>query len=115
MKKAAILVDGEWFRRSLEIALKGQLPHGVTADVLHKNALLALSPDEELFRLFYFKRIVDRVILISGDTDMIPAMKLARREGVQVVLVDVAPAQGSSLSKALDEDTDLCRAITPVP
>ena len=48
MKKAAILVDGEWFRRSLEIALKGQLPHGVTADVMYKNALLALGPDEEL-------------------------------------------------------------------
>lgn len=31
------------------------------------------------------KRIVDRIILISGDTDMILAMKLARREGVQVV------------------------------
>ena len=42
MKKAAIMLDGEWFGRSLEIALK---------------------------------RIVDRVILISGDTDMIPAMK----------------------------------------
>jgi uncharacterized LabA/DUF88 family protein len=54
MKKAAILVDGEWFRRSLEIALKGQLPHGVTADVMYKNALLALGSDEELFRLFYY-------------------------------------------------------------
>jgi hypothetical protein len=51
MKKAAILVDGEWFRRSLDIALKGQLPQGVTADVMYKNALLALAPDEELFRL----------------------------------------------------------------
>ena len=54
MKKTAILVDGEWFRRSLEIALKGQLPHGVTADVMYKNALLALGSDEELFRLFYY-------------------------------------------------------------
>lgn len=215
MKKAAILIDGEWFRRSLEIALKGQLPHGVTADVMYKNARLALAPDEELFRLFYYdcppyqgketnpidkstvdframkkfqsrslflsemkakdfvalrlgiarnrgwtlsdsyirraiagtppnppqandvflaleqkgvdmrigidvatltlKRIVDRIILVSGDTDMIPAMKLARREGVQVVLVEVASPQGMSLPKHLDEDTDLCRVITPKP
>jgi len=215
VKKAAILIDGEWFRRSLGIALKGQLLHGVTADVMYKNALLALAPDEELFRLFYYdcppyqgketnpidksvvdfrstkafqsrnlflsemkskdfvalrlgiarnrgwtlrdayirnaikgptpnpvqaadvflaleqkgvdmrigidvatltlKRIVDRIILISGDTDMIPAMKLARREGVQVVLVEVASPQGMSLSKHLDEDTDLCRVITPKP
>lgn len=41
MKKTAILVDGEWFRRSLEIALKGQLPHGVTADVMYKRAARA--------------------------------------------------------------------------
>ena len=61
------------------------------------------------------KGIVDRVILISGDTDMIPAMKLARREGVQVVLVEVFSPQGMSLSKHLDEDTDLCRVITPKP
>ncbi len=61
------------------------------------------------------KRIVDRVILVSGDTDMIPAMKLARREGVQVVLVEVLSPQGKALSKHLDEDTDLCRTITPKP
>lgn len=211
MKRAAILVDGEWFRRSLDIALKGRLPNGVTADVMYRNALLALSPDEELFRLFYYdcppyqgketnpidksvvdfkaqkkfqarnlflsefktkdhvamrmgvaknrgwtltdafirqaitglpakppqasdvflsleqkgvdmrigidvatlslKRIVERIILISGDTDLIPAMKLARREGVQVVLVELT----MPLAKSLDEDADLVRSITPVP
>lgn len=33
------------------------------------------------------KRVVDRIILVAGDRDFIPAMKFARREGVQVVLV----------------------------
>lgn len=33
------------------------------------------------------KGIVDRVILVTADSDFIPAMKFARREGVQVVLV----------------------------
>jgi len=56
------------------------------------------------------KRIVERIILISGDTDMIPAMKLARREGVQVVLVEI----GITLSKSLDEDADLVRVLKPV-
>ncbi len=215
MKKTAILVDGEWFRHCLEDALKGSLPNGVTADVMYRNALLALGKDEELFRLFYYdcppyqgketnpidkskvdfgtskkfqarslflsemkakdfvalrlgiakkrgwtlsetyirraitgsypnppqandvflsleqkgvdmrigidvatlslKKIVERIILISGDTDMIPAMKLARREGVQVALVDVQSPQGSCLSKSLDEDTDLVRCIIPKP
>jgi len=33
------------------------------------------------------KRIVDRIILVTADSDFVPAMKFARREGVQVVLV----------------------------
>jgi len=215
MKKVAILIDGEWFRRSLSDAMDGSLPNGVTADVLYRNALLALAKDEDLFRIFYYdcppydgkdsnpidktpvdfraqakfqarsrflaelstkdfialrlgiarnrgwtlcdsyirraiktttphpvqaadvflaleqkgvdmrigidvatltlKRIVDRIILISGDTDMIPAMKLARREGVQVVLVEVKSSKSSTLSRAMDEDADLVRLIRPVP
>lgn len=30
---------------------------------------------------------VDRLILVSGDTDCVPAMKYARKAGIQVVLV----------------------------
>jgi uncharacterized LabA/DUF88 family protein len=33
------------------------------------------------------KRIVDRIILVAVDSDFVPAMKFARREGLQVVLV----------------------------
>jgi uncharacterized LabA/DUF88 family protein len=33
------------------------------------------------------KRIGDRIILVTADSDFIPAMKFARREGVQIVLV----------------------------
>ena len=32
-------------------------------------------------------RLVDRLVLISGDTDLIPAMKLCRKRGIQVVIV----------------------------
>lgn len=32
------------------------------------------------------KRIVDKLVLVTGDTDFIPAMKFARREGVQVIV-----------------------------
>lgn len=37
MKKVAILIDGEWFRRGLDMALKGRLQNGVTAEVLYRN------------------------------------------------------------------------------
>lgn len=33
------------------------------------------------------KRIVERIVLVTADSDFVPAMKFARREGVQVVLV----------------------------
>lgn len=33
------------------------------------------------------KGLVDRIVLVTGDSDFIPAMKFARREGVQIVLV----------------------------
>ncbi|MEM1043202.1 MAG: NYN domain-containing protein [Bacteroidota bacterium] len=35
------------------------------------------------------KRIVDKLILVTADSDFVPAMKFARREGVQVVLVNL--------------------------
>ncbi len=57
------------------------------------------------------KRQVDRIVLLSGDTDMVPAMKLARREGVQVVVVAVG---GTRISPELIEDADILRAIQPV-
>jgi len=33
------------------------------------------------------KRIVERIVLVTGDSDFIPAMKFARIEGIQIVLV----------------------------
>lgn len=210
MKKVALLVDGEWFRRRLDDALADKLPKGVTADVMYRNAVSILENNEEIFRIFYYdcppfdgietnpidgskiefrklakyaarhrflhefkskdfvamrmgiakqrgwtltesyikkaisgrnrplqasdvllsveqkgvdmrigidaatlslKRIVDRIILISGDIDMIPALKLARREGIQVILVQVV----SPLTRLLDEDADLVRCLTPFP
>lgn len=208
-KKTALLIDGEWFRKRLDEALNGKLKHGVTAEVLYRNAISCIDDtSEDLFRIFYYdcppyggtetnpidqsvikfkeqplfsvrqrflnefksndyvamrlgvckrrgwtltdsyiktaikgkhqplkpndvilskeqkgvdmrigidvatlslKRIVERIVLISGDIDMVPAIKLARREGIQVVLVQVA----CKISSQLDEDVDLVRDITP--
>jgi len=33
-----------------------------------------------------FKKLVDRIILISGDSDFVPAAKQARREGIDFIL-----------------------------
>jgi len=63
------------------------------------------------FATLSLKRLVERIILISGDTDMVPAIKLARREGIQVCLVQVG-TQGR-LAPSLIEDADLVREINP--
>jgi uncharacterized LabA/DUF88 family protein len=56
------------------------------------------------------KRIVERIILLSGDTDLLPAMKLARREGLQVYMVEIDPS--FPLNAQLIEDSDGLRKIT---
>jgi uncharacterized LabA/DUF88 family protein len=63
------------------------------------------------FATLSLKRLVDRIILISGDTDMLPAIKLARREGIQVCAVQVG--EKGRLAPAIIEDTDLVRTISP--
>jgi len=58
------------------------------------------------------KKIVERIILFSGDTDMIPALKLARREGLQVFVVKLDPWP---LKHDLIEDSDGVRVLSPKP
>lgn len=42
-----------------------------------------------------YKHQVDRIVLIAGDSDFVPAAKLARREGIDFILdplgIDIAP------------------------
>ena len=53
------------------------------------------------------KRLVDRIVLISNDTDCIPAMKEARKNGVQVVVVEFF---GQSLHRDLVKHSDYVRS-----
>ncbi len=55
------------------------------------------------------KRIVDRIVLCTGDRDFVPAMKLARREGVQVVLATL----GATVHATLSEHADFVREQMP--
>jgi uncharacterized LabA/DUF88 family protein len=53
------------------------------------------------------KRIVDKIVLVTGDTDFIPAMKFARREGVQVVLVTLGEKPKHEMAEHADEVINL--------
>lgn len=49
-----------------------------------------------------YKKQVDKIILISGDSDFVPAAKLARREGIDFVL----DAMGQKIKNDLSEHID---------
>ena len=53
-------------------------------------------------------RSVDRIVLITGDTDCAPAMKLARKAGLQIVLVQFPQAR---LAKELLWHADFQRKL----
>ncbi len=54
-----------------------------------------------------YKKQVTRMILISGDSDFVPAAKLARREGIDFVL----DPMGASISADLSEHIDGIRTM----
>ncbi len=53
------------------------------------------------------KKVVDRIILFTGDTDFIPAMKFARREGTQVIIASFT----ENVKAELKEHADGMRVI----
>lgn len=55
----------------------------VTYSINQKGVDMRLGLDIASLSL---KRFVDRIVLISGDSDFVPAAKLARREGIDFIL-----------------------------
>lgn len=58
-----------------------------------------------------FKKQVDRIILISGDSDFVPAAKQARREGIDFILDPMR----SKIKEDLFEHIDGMRTKAPHP
>ena len=54
-----------------------------------------------------YKKQVEQVILISGDSDFVPAAKLARREGIDFIL----DPMGSNIKTDLEEHIDGIRSM----
>lgn len=55
-----------------------------------------------------YKKLVTRIVLISGDSDFVPAAKLARREGIDFIL----DAMDKSISRDLSEHIDGLQSFT---
>ena len=57
------------------------------------------------------KKLVDKIILVSSDSDIVPAAKLARREGVDFIL----DPMWTGVPASLFEHIDACRSTCPKP
>lgn len=57
------------------------------------------------------KKHVEVIVLVTGDSDFIPAMKFARREGAQLVLITL----GHGIKEGLREHADLVIDQYPLP
>ncbi len=49
-----------------------------------------------------YKKTVDKIVLISGDSDFVPAAKLARREGIEFILDPMRAAIKIDLQEHID-------------
>lgn len=49
-----------------------------------------------------YKKLVDKIVLISGDSDFVPASKIARREGIDFILNPM----GNHIDISLEEHID---------
>lgn len=58
-----------------------------------------------------YKRLVDQVIMIAGDSDFVPAAKMARREGIDFIL----DPMWHPISKSLNEHIDGIETCCPKP
>ncbi len=49
-----------------------------------------------------FKGQVDQIVLVAGDADFVPATKLARREGIDIVLDPMGGTPAKDLLQHVD-------------
>lgn len=80
--------------------------HEVKYEVRQKGVDMRIGLD---IASMAFKRQVDQIILVAGDSDFVPAAKLARREGIDFIL----DPMWASIRGDLHEHIDGLRSVFP--
>jgi uncharacterized LabA/DUF88 family protein len=83
-------------------------PDDVEYDVQQKGVDIKIGID---IASIAYKRLADRIVLITGDSDFVPAAKLARREGIDLVLDPL----WATISPSLNEHVDGLNTNWPKP
>ena len=80
----------------------------VSLDLIQKGTDIKIGIDIASLSL---KKQLDRIVLISGDSDFVPAAKLARREGIDFILDPL----WQTISPVLYEHIDGLRSVVKKP
>jgi uncharacterized LabA/DUF88 family protein len=91
-----------------EIKVQDLTEDDVTYDATQKGVDIKFGID---IASLAYKRLVEKVVLITGDSDFVPAAKLARREGLDVVLDPL----WNHITPSLHEHIDGLRSVWPKP
>ncbi|MCY4512936.1 MAG: NYN domain-containing protein, partial [Bdellovibrionales bacterium] len=81
------------------LAVENLTEEQVSLDFVQKGTDIKIGIDIASLAL---KKQVDRIILISGDSDFVPAAKLARREGIDFILDPLWQPISPSLYEHID-------------
>lgn len=90
------------------ITVNDLAPYDITPDVVQKGVDMKLGLDISWLAL---KNLVNRIILVSGDSDFVPAAKLARREGIDFIL----DPMWNNINPDLHEHVDGINSVCPRP
>lgn len=96
-----MLISGDMSNRDLR-------PDDVYYELKQKEIDMKIGVD---IASLAYKKLVNRIILISGDADFVPASKLARREGIDFIL----DPMWNNIDKSLFEHIDGLNTTCPKP
>lgn len=94
-----------WRLKNPEAMKSAPTPDDYVPNFQQKGVDLRIGLD---MATFSYESSAERIILVTGDTDFIPAMKLARRRGLQVVGVEFA-GRKTELSREFRAHVDIVR------
>ena len=111
-----LLEHAEWRLRDgrLKQLLDGSLDFKNLADDDFEYATVQKGVDMRIgldIASLSYKRQVDQIVLVAGDSDFVPAAKLARREGIDFILDPL----WSVIHASLHEHVDGVRSTCPNP
>lgn len=105
--RRGVLVMHGWKLKRIALATLARGPNrpiaeqDLTPDFQQKGVDMRIGLDVASLAL---KKLVSAIILVTGDSDMVPAMKMARREGIRVYLY---PVEKSSIRRELKAHADI--------